>query len=265
MSRMSLSSMKRKSLFSFVIRLALLALFYSLFLMLGSETLETLVRKIVLSLGNQALSNLLLKTSCSVGLSSILVFVVRMAFLATEDTTAFMSKNMMDNHSGWTSIFGTSSGGNSVGSSEASVNQPAPDSPEPVAPEVDQPDGGGPLIPELANHLIPIEERLRELGHRLSINSICKNLTPKEWGSIIAAQAVVEERIEAALVRDGFNAEAVLAKRHQVRGFLFYPGGTSLTEQTYVSYVRSIDNFGTHASVPYKRVIQAIRQHNLSL
>lgn len=62
-------------------------------------------------------------------------FVVRMAFLATEDTT-LMSKNMMDNHLGWTSIFGTSSGGNSVGSSdsEASVNQPAPDSPEPELP-----------------------------------------------------------------------------------------------------------------------------------
>lgn len=238
---------------------------YFLCLFLGSiEAFETLVRKLFVSLGNRALSTLLLKTGCSVGLSSTLVFVVRMALLATEGTT-FLSNKMMDNHPGWTSIFGTSSGGNSVGSSEASVNQPAPDSPEPVAPEVDQPDGGGPLIPELANHLIPIEERMRELGHRLSINSICKNLTPKEWGSIIAAQAAVEEKVEAALVRDGFNAEAILAKRHQVRGFLFYPGGTSLTEQTYVDYVKSIDNHGTRACVPYKRVIQAIRQHNFSL
>lgn len=51
-----------------------------------------------------------------------------------------------------------------------------------VAPEVDQPlqeDGGGPLIPELPNHLIPVEARMRELGHRLSINSIGKNLTPR--------------------------------------------------------------------------------------
>lgn len=97
------------------------------------------------------------------------------------------------------------------------------------------------------------------------IKAISKNLTSQEWGSIIAAQAAVEERIEAALVRDGFNAEAILAKRHQVRGFLFYPSGTSLTEQTYVNYVKSIDCHGTRACVPYKRVIQAIRQHNLSL
>ena len=245
--------------------LCLIAISCCLSHLIGSfELYQAMLGKMGLSIGARALSVFFLKMGCSGGLALAIVIVVRMAFLATEDTT-LMTKNMMDNNSGWTSLFGTSSGGNSVGSSAASVNQPAPDSPEPVAPEVDQPDGSGPLIPELANHLIPIEERQRELAHRLSINSICKNLTPQEWGSIIAAQAVVEERIEAALVRDGFNAEAILAKRHQIRAFLFYPGGTSLTEQTYVKYVKSIDSHGTRACVPYKRVIQAIRQHNLSL
>ena len=175
------------------------------------------------------------------------------------------------NHRGWTSIFDSSSGGNSIGSSEGSVNQPVPDSPEPVAPaapvppEADQPDGGGPLIPELPNHLIPVEDRMGELGHRLTINGIGKKLTYKEWGSIVAAQAVVEERIEAALVHDGFDPETIMAKRHQVRGFLFYPSGTSFSEQTYVDYLKSIDNRGTRACVLYKRIIQAIWQHNLSL
>jgi hypothetical protein len=172
---------------------------------------------------------------------------------------------MMDDNSGWTSLLGASSGGNSVGSSEPSVNQPAPDSPQPVAPEVDQPDGGGPLIPELENYLIPFEERRRELGHRLSINSVSKNLTPQEWDSIVDAQIVVEESVEAALVHDGFNAESILAKRHQIRGFLFYPEGTSLSERTYVNYVTTIGSHGTRACVPYKRVIQAIRLHNLFL
>jgi hypothetical protein len=112
---------------------------------------------------------------------------------------------------------------------------------------------------------MPAQARMEELAHRLSINSINQNLSREEWGSIITAQIVVEESIEAALVDDGYPAAAILAKRHQIRGFLFYPGGTSLTEKTYVGYVRSIDNLGTNASVPYKRVIQAIRQHNLSL
>jgi hypothetical protein len=66
-----------------------------------------------------------------------------------------------------------------------------------------------------------VQERMRELGHRLTINSINRFFTSKEWGSIVAAQAVVEERIEAALVHDGFDPETIMAKRHQVRGFLF--------------------------------------------
>lgn len=178
----------------------------------------------------------------------------------------FVGVLMMDDpHQGWTSIFGTSSGENSVGSSEASINQPAPHSPEPVSPEVDQPDGGGPLIPEEANHnhLMPAQERMEELAHRLSINSITKNLSRNEWNGIIAAQIVVEESVEAALVDDGFPPDAILDKRHQIRGFMFYPQGTSLTEKTYASYVTSIDDFGTRASVPYKRVRKAIDNYDL--
>lgn len=245
--------------------LSMLSGFYCIFHMMDYiYVFHMFLYKLALSVGNQAFSRLLLKSGCSVGLTLAIGFYVRMAFLAIEDTT-WMSKKMMDNNLGWTSIFGTSSGGNSVGSSEASVNQPAPDSPEPVAPDLDQPDGGGPLIPELPNHLIPMGERLRELGDRLSINSLSKSLTPKEWGSIIAAQAAVEEKIEAALVQDGYNAQAIIAKRHQIRGFLFYPSGTSFTEHTYLHYVKSIDNHGTRACVPYKRVIQAIQLHHLFL
>ena len=100
---------------------------------------------------------------------------------------------------------------------------------------------------------MPAQERMEELAHGLSINSITKNLSRNEWAGIIAAQIVVEESVEAALVDDGFPPDAILAKRHQIRGFMFYPQGTSLTEKTYARYVTSIDNFGTRASVPYKR------------
>ncbi|KAL1569253.1 hypothetical protein AAHA92_00750 [Salvia divinorum] len=89
---------------------------------------------------------------------------------------------------------------------------------------------------------MPAQERMEELGHRLSINSLNKKWSREEWASIIAAQISVEEKIEAALLDDGFSPDAIFAKRHQIRGFMFYPGGTSLTEPTYVGYVRSIDN-----------------------
>ena len=161
----------------------------------------------------------------------------------------------------WTDLFGSGNTGNYSETGENSVNQPAPHSPEPEG------DRGGPLIPEdpNGNHLISAQERMEELGHRLSLNSLSKNLTDKEWGSIVAAQITVEERVEVTLLNDGFSPDAVLNKRHQIRGFMFYPDGTSLTEKTYLNYVRSIDTSGTHASVPYKRVMQAIERHDLDL
>ena len=146
----------------------------------------------------------------------------------------------------WTDLFGGGSstghsdtGGNSVGSSEASINQPG---------------GGGPLIPEDPNnnHLMPAQERMEELGPRLSLT---KNFSRKEWASIIAAQIVVEESVEAALVGDGYPPDAILAKRHQIRGFMFYPAGACLAEKTSVGYVTSIENFGTRASVRSKPMI----------
>ncbi|KAL8554324.1 hypothetical protein ACS0TY_002491 [Phlomoides rotata] len=104
---------------------------------------------------------------------------------------------------------------------------------------------------------------MEELGHRIEISSIPQKWSQNQWGSIIAAQIVVEESIETALVEDGYRPDAILAKRHQIRGFMFYPLGTFFSEQTYVGYVRSIDNLGTRESVPYKRVIQAIENYDL--
>lgn len=112
---------------------------------------------------------------------------------------------------------------------------------------------------------MPAQERMEELGPRLSINSITKNLSRNEWASIIAAQIVIEESIEAALVDDGYPPAAILAKRHQMRGHMFYPAGTNFTEKTYLSYVTSIEDLGTRASVPYKRIMKAIANRDLSI
>ncbi|KAL8546600.1 hypothetical protein ACS0TY_006354 [Phlomoides rotata] len=138
----------------------------------------------------------------------------------------------------WIDLFGSNSsgnsetGGHSVGSSEASINKPAPHSPKPVAPEADQPAGGRPWIPvdPNQNHLMPAEERMKELGHRLDINSITQKLSQNLWASIIAAQISVEESIETTLVEDGYRPKAILAKRDRIRGFMFYPSGTAFSE-----------------------------------
>ena len=55
--------------------------------------------------------------------------------------------------------------------------------------------------------------------------------------------------LENPLVADGFHPNSLLENRHKVRGFLFYPRGTS--HNTYFDHVKSIDLYGTRASIPY--------------
>ncbi|CDP17410.1 unnamed protein product [Coffea canephora] len=149
---------------------------------------------------------------------------------------------------------------------EIDLNQPAPHSPEPVAPEVDQPDGGGPLIPELPNPLIPDDVRMEELEKKFSFYTmIDKKCKLEDQQEILASQIVIEKRVEEALVSDGFNSERILAKRSDIRSFMFYPHGKLLSKNTYLQHAWSIDNLGTRDSVPYERVIKAIKSCSLSL
>lgn len=155
-------------------------------------------------------------------------------------------------------------GGNSVGSSEASVNQPVP-----IAPEGHHPGGGepGPLIPENPENFpfLTAQQRMVELGHRLLLSALARKWSDREWDNIIEAQIAVEESVEAALVGDGYPRDAIFAKRHLIRGFMFYPHGTCFSEKTYLGYVTSIQNLGTRDSIPYRRVLQAIQTEKLAI
>lgn len=135
------------------------------------------------------------------------------------------------------------------------MNQPVPDSPEPVAPaapvppEVDQSDG----------------HRRQELNDRLSINSLGRSYTPELQESILETQLKIENQIEEALLSDGYSRDSLIEKRHQIRGLLFYPRGTTFSESTYVRHLALIENYGVHRSLPYRRIIEAIQNHDLSL
>lgn len=159
---------------------------------------------------------------------------------------------MDDNHGGWTSIFESSSGRNSIGSSEGSVNQPVPNSSEPAAPlnpEVDQPAG----------------DRRLELTDRLHINTVGRSYTPEQLESILETQLQIERKMEQALLSDGYSQEELSAKRHQIRGVLFYPRGTTLSSDTYKKYLSDMETYGVHRTNPYRRLIGAIHKHDLFL
>lgn len=155
------------------------------------------------------------------------------------------SSNIQD---GWTSILGTSSSENP---SEPSINQPQP------APE--QP-GLDPIPPLLSD-----EERRDNLYHRYLLLNLGGNDGLEPMSNILNAQIAVEKSIEEALVEDGFQPQSILQKYPQLRGLIHSPQGQLLRERTYRSYMAQIQENGTRESVPYRRIMQAIRNFDLFL
>lgn len=71
---------------------------------------------------------------------------------------------------------------------------------------------------------------------------------------------LVEKRIEAALVQDGYAPESVLARIREIRGIVLnHPTrAVALSERTLNGYLSQIERDGTRLSTPYNRVMQAI-------
>lgn len=131
-------------------------------------------------------------------------------------------------------------------SSEASVNQQ-------------------PVIPELHPPLLDDHTREEELNDRLGIHLAGLSYNSGVRDSFVQTQAQIEKYVEGALVADGYSRENVLGKRHLIRGFLFYPRGTALSESTYLSYLREIRENGTRQSLPYRRIMRALKSYDLFL
>ena len=139
--------------------------------------------------------------------------------------------------------------------------------PAPAPSEPSEPANAGPSSSVSANPapLLPDEDRMGELRHRLLINSLGRNWTPEEEEAILETQFEIEKLVEKALLSDGHPPDRLLAKRHQIRAFLFYPKGTALSERTYYDNLSSIGNVGTHRSTPYRKVMAAVLKGDLDL
>ena len=128
----------------------------------------------------------------------------------------------------------------------------------PGAPPVPQP----PVIPQLPEPLILPEMRRLSLYNRyllLNFGGL------RRMDAIIDAQFIVEQRVEAALVEDGYSPLSILGRYGEIRGFLHSPRGTLLNARTYLSYLNQIRKSGTRNSVPYRRILDAIQNNHLLL
>lgn len=150
------------------------------------------------------------------------------------------------------------------GSSSGALDFSPPREPEPRLPEPEvAPIPREVLVPELAQPLLPDIQRRIELQQRLSLYFIGRNearhLPP--FLGILEKQMLLEKKIEAALVRDGFPPHMVLAWRSEIRGLIFnHPTReAALSENTLNRYLSQIERDGTRQSQPYLRLVRAIR------
>nr|YP_010144810.1 hypothetical protein KYW51_mgp15 [Mirabilis jalapa]QQL93537.1 hypothetical protein [Mirabilis jalapa] len=222
---------------------------------------QELLIKAVISAGSRELATLFIKC-CGAGSSGPLVLIIA-SLVRILGHAAFSGNFMTDPGSDeagegrgfrWTDLFGSCSPSNS----EASINQPAPDSPNPGEPAAP--------IAEVYHPLQEEGQRRRELSDRLSINTIERPLPDSLFQTIIDTQFQTELKIEKALRSDRVVPEdSIFDKRHQIRGFLFYPNGRAFSLETYQDHLNKIENHGTHRSLPYRRLLDAIDRKEFEL
>jgi len=118
------------------------------------------------------------------------------------------------------------------------------------------PPTAGQANPEVYHPFLSDEIRRQELSDRLAINSLRKGFSIEVHTSIVESQIEIERKMEEALLSEGYSRENLInKKRHEIRGFLFYPRGTSLSQSVYEHDLNQIRTHGTHRSPPYTRLM----------
>ena len=194
--------------------------------------------------------------------------IILLSFLSFDPET--LGKMMADSGAGegrgfrWTDLFGSSSAGNSdssvnQGAPEASVNQPTP-TPDPTSTNPGEPTA--PMV------YLPLQEdgqRRLELGDRLRINTIGHPLPDSIYEQILETQFRTELQIEKALRSDRVQDSSFFEQRHEIRAVLFYPTGRAFSLETYMGHLTQIETHGTHRSLPYRRLMDAVYHKRLFL
>ena len=141
---------------------------------------------------------------------------------------------------------------------------PFPPGPEPIVvpglphPPLTDAERGGVLT---QGYLALISNEERD-GILLSLaNNQGGNDNLRRMVSTVEAQIIVERSVEEALVHDEILDPDFIRHRYpEIRDVLHYPRGRLMGVRTYESYVTQIMERGTRESVPYRRVLSAIRR-----
>lgn len=146
------------------------------------------------------------------------------------------------------------------------IPQDAPEAEEESEEEIPIP----PEIPQLDQPLVNDHQRFRELQAkfqlygRLDRNGI-HDLA--RFAVFLEKAVVIEKRIEAALVFDGYEPALIRGRISEIRECLFaHPTRMlRLSERTLDQYLTEIETNGTRQSRPYIRLMRAIERNHIIL
>jgi photosystem II P680 reaction center D1 protein len=147
-----------------------------------------------------------------------------------------------------------------AGDASPPLSPPGQPLPLPEAPSPPGPEPRPVVIPRLPRPLLSDEARGNILFERYLFFNPERSLDLGRMVSTIDAQIIVERSVEAALVHDGLHPDFIIHRYPEIRDVLHSPRGRLFGVRTYESYVTQIMRQGTRESVPYRRVLSAIRR-----
>nr|YP_009861453.1 hypothetical protein [Mirabilis himalaica]QKN19350.1 hypothetical protein [Mirabilis himalaica] len=226
--------------------------------------------KIGFSLGSRVLSFALCKLGCTGGLALAIVFALR-TVLATE-AAPFLSNMVLpaeaDSEAGVN--HGSPRGNDGLRESPSRTDRAGPSSSHASALSAES-SGSFPeqaLWEELEQPLIPVEERLDKLSKRRFLFTYgvfkTEELDWKYCHYEIQAQVDVEIELEKYLRHHAYTPESINANRDKIRGFVFYPNGRPIPEETLLFDLEQMkENFAQ--SRPFREIEGAIKRMDLFL
>nr|QXI86836.1 hypothetical protein [Lactuca saligna] len=235
----------RRACIPFLVPISLLIFFYLLCLQMGAHSFFfDFVSRVAGFLGVKAVSVLFLKMGCPAALAFVIGCACRA--LVTPEANASLGHWVLPGPSHQPHV------AEEVPHQEGLRDHPvATRSAPPVDLEVKQP-------------LMGDQQRHEELANRLNHHFLGKSeqIGSLAYDDLLDKQILIEEKLEIALLNEGFSRDRILANRYEIRELIFYKEGVPLKEETLGMHLAQIQS-DPFSNIPYRKIQRSIRNLDL--
>ncbi|CAH1450683.1 unnamed protein product [Lactuca virosa] len=121
-----------------------------------------------------------------------------------------------------------------------------------------------PVDLEVKQPLMGDQQRHEELENQLNHHFLGKSeqIGSLAYDDLLDKQILIEEKIEIALLNEGFSRDRILANRYEIRELIFYKEGVPLKEETLGMHLAHIQS-DPFSNIPYRKIQRSIRNLDL--